>query len=171
MKALIIFFFHEKCFKSKWESVGRNTSRLQFKCCENNHYRSTVFQNDPPTFTNSWKTSPHFSVTLSHIANSSVGQGLTLTLVRYEFNPPGHFYRFSYSIITGQTINNAVINIRCWRCPRPSSPILSLPYPNSWLESLHTLSFSPICVHWNCVYSIYKNLSGLKERYLDSQPR
>ena len=64
-------------FQIKMESSGRNTSRLQFRRCENNIETSTLFQNDPPTFVSSSKISPHSPVTLPHtiesITNGSVG--------------------------------------------------------------------------------------------------
>ena len=56
----------------------KNTSRSQFKCCENNiETTSMLFQNDPPAFASSSKISPNSCVSLSHtiecITNNSVG--------------------------------------------------------------------------------------------------
>ena len=43
---------------------GRNTSKFQFRCCENNIETSILFQNDPPYFSGSTKTCPNSSVIL-----------------------------------------------------------------------------------------------------------
>ena len=53
-------------------------SRFQFRCCENNiEIRSTLFQNDRPSFVRSSQISPHSSANLSHtiesITNGSAG--------------------------------------------------------------------------------------------------
>ena len=86
---------------------------------------------------------------------------------------------------TGQTCNNSVI--RWWRCPLPNGLSLTLPHPNSSLEThfvllakiieygCSTKSLSLLCVHWYCVNkqtnkNKNKNLGDLMERY-NSQPR
>ena len=33
---IFVICLHELCFKSKWESSGRNTNRCQSRYCENN---------------------------------------------------------------------------------------------------------------------------------------
>ena len=51
--------------------MGKKTSRFQFRYCENNIEKtSTLFQNASPSFENSSKTTPYFSVTLSHTIES-----------------------------------------------------------------------------------------------------
>ena len=85
--------------------------------------------------------------------------------------------------LTGQTSNNLVINIRWWKCPLPSGPILALPHPNSWLETpfilllakiieytVFQLSLSYWFVFIETSRQYLKNLGGLMERS-DSQPR
>ena len=71
---LPVFFFciflYELRSKPKWESSGRNTSRFQFRSCENNNETSTLFQNDPPSFASSSEILPHSSVTLLHTIES-----------------------------------------------------------------------------------------------------
>ena len=87
---IFIICLRELCSKSKWENSGRNSSRFQFRCCENNtEMTSALFQNDPPSFASSSKISPKYSVTLSHIIesiiNDFVGYRVTLKLVGWQF--------------------------------------------------------------------------------------
>ena len=86
---------------------------------------------------------------------------------------------------TGQTSNNSVI--KWWRYPLPNGVSLTLPHPNSSLEThfvllakiieygCSTKSLSLLCVQWYCVNkqtnkNKNKNLCDLMER-CNSQPR
>ena len=83
---------------------------------------------------------------------------------------------------TGQTSNNSVINIRCWRCPLPSGPSLAFLHPNGRLETHFVLLLTKIIeytvfqlslFHWfvftETSTQYLNNLGGLMERS-DSQP-
>ena len=67
---IFIICLYEFRSKSKWESSGRNTSRIQFRSCENNIEASTLFQNDSPSFESSSKVSPNSTGTLLHTIES-----------------------------------------------------------------------------------------------------
>ena len=91
---------------------------------------------------------------------------------------------------TGQTIDNAVIDIRIQKCPLASGSKLALPHPSRSLEVhfvllgkiiayavfqlkpyllFHSKKISWInnlvFVHWNCVDFTYKNLGSLMKIY------
>ena len=54
-------YLYELCSNLKWECSGRNTSRFQFRCCENNI--EVLFQNNLPTLRRYFKmTFPLFQI-------------------------------------------------------------------------------------------------------------
>ena len=117
--------------------------KFHFRWCENNIETSTSFQNDPSSFASSSKIYSFFCHFVSH--NTEYYKWLCrlwrhIQIDRLPFQGTwlgllGQSFILVSMWPTDQTSNKLVINIRWWRCPLPIGPNLTLPHPNSWIET------------------------------------